>query len=220
MLTFVRSVHVLVRILCILYVFTSCSLDYASTDDAKSSSPEFIFYNANFTRTEENKQTMHMMATQLEQYSGLDAMYLKNASFTLYDSDLQPSITGSCELLSADMDKDIYHFLGSVHIMSYEHDVEVTAQDLRWNNKTEILSSGFSDNVRIVAGSGKTLITTDNADTNDNETQTRIFIEGTGFSAKGIDLSYSFDGKITGNIIETTTGTIEEENTIGVADEN
>lgn len=212
-----RTLRLLSLLLCILYTLTSCSLDYASIDEANASSPEFVFYDAEFTRTEDNKKTIQMKATQLEQYSGLDAMYLENASFALFDSDLQPNINGSAELLSADMDKDIYHFFGDVYIASHEHDVEVTAQNLRWNNKTEVLSSGLRDKVSIATGSGQTLPNANetNAVAEDSSTegqkQTRISIEGTGFSANGVDLSYSFEGSITGNIIEETLNSSEEE---------
>lgn len=211
--------------LCIFFFFTSCSLDYASIDTEKSSSPEFVFYDADFTRTEENKKIMHMTASQLEQYSGLDAMYIENASFTMYNSDQEPSITGSCGLLSANMDTDIYHFFQDVHIISYEHDAEVTAENLRWNENTEVLSSELADTVNISTGSGKTLTNATNLDNTAKKDgfvgkKTRIFIEGTGFSAKGIDLSYSFTGPITGSIIEETAGSSGEQNTSEVVHEN
>jgi len=166
-----------------------------------------------------------MTASQLEQYSGLDAMYIENASFTMYDSDQEPSIIGSCGLLSANMDTDIYHFFQDVHITSYEHDAEVTAENLRWNENTEVLSSELADTVNISTGSGKTLTNANNLDNTATKDgfvgkKTRIFIEGIGFSAKGIDLSYSFTGSITGSIIEETAGSSSEQNTSGVVHEN
>lgn len=209
-----RSFCRLLLALCTLAIFASCSLEYANIDATKSSSPEFVFYDAEFTRTEDNKKLVEMNATQLEQYSGIDAMYIEDVVFTVYDSDKKASITGSCNLLSADMENDIFHFFGDVTITSYEHDAKVTAQNLRWNNKTEILSSGLTDAVRISTGSGQTLEATNNVTEpvvlspegilSDSQKQTLITIEGTGFSARGINLSYSFDGPVTGSIVETT----------------
>lgn len=179
---------------CLIFLSISCSLDYADKNDASSSSPDFVFNNVSFMRTEDNKTTVKTEALQLEQYDEGAGMYAEGVSFTLYDSSENPHVIGSCNLLSADSENDIYYLLGNIHIISYEHDAEIVADNLRWLANEEMFASGVHDAVNITIGAI--------GEQAESEANTRLHIEGTGFFASGLDFSYSFTGPVKGSIIQ------------------
>lgn len=170
-----------------LCINTACSLDYGTTSQAQVQSPEFIFYDVRFIRVEHNSAKLETEAAKLEQYAGIDAMYGERVRFVLYDDNGKISVEGSCKLLSADREKDLYHFFSGIDMYSQEHRARVSADNLRWNGKREILDSGKKDRVRIIM---------------ETENGTRFETAGTGFIAQKKDRSFSFSGGIEGALFE------------------
>lgn len=169
-------------------MYTGCSLDYGTTSQAQVQSPEFIFYDVRFIRVENNTAKLQTEAAKLEQYAGIDAMYGEKVHFILYDDRGKISVEGSCALLSADRENELYHFFSGIDIYSREHRARIFADNLRWNEKLQILDSGKRDRVRIsmeTAGG------------------TQLEAEGTGFIARKKDLSYSFSKGIEGIFFDT-----------------
>ncbi len=185
------------RIFFFCFIFcSSCSLDYFEHNDASSSSPEFVFFDAVFTRTENNAPNIRMSVSQLEQYSDGGYTFAKQPDFTLFDSDEVASIIGYCDLLSANTDTDEYVFYGDVSLISYEHDAKVEAGNLRWRGNDEVFQAAPDETVTISIGG----LDSKQGDASGNSTE--LFIEGTGFSASGVDFSYSFSGPVRGSIVE------------------
>lgn len=192
-----NSVHIFG--LSFLFICTACSLDYGTASQAQVQSPEFIFYDVRFTRIENNTVKLETDAAKLEQYSGIDAMYGEKVRFALYDNNGKISVEGSCALLSADRENELYHFFSGIEMYSREHHARVSADNLRWDAKKEILDSGKKDSVRIIM---------------ETENGTRFETNGTGFIARKKDRSYSFSEAVEGKLSET-----EKEEPLPVEDE-
>lgn len=143
--------------------------------------PEFSFENATFTRTEDSKVTMEMSAARLEQYKGGNSTYAQDVEFTLYD-DGKVTTQGSCGFLGADSSAEIYNLHDDIYLDSPEKEVKVHARNLKWDGKTEQLTSGRSDSVTV-------------------ETDT-VKVIGSGFSASGVSSSFSFSGIVSGDITQ------------------
>ncbi len=171
---------------------TSCSLEYFSPESENSSAPEFVFYEADFTRIKDNKRTVTITGEKIEQYSDGGVTFVQYPSFELYDTNQLISVEGSCDLVSADTDKDIYAFYGNVALISHEHKAKITAENLRWIGEDEIFSSAKNEPVSIAI---------ENSDQNTNSKST-LFIEGSDFTASGFDFTYKFEGPVRGHIIE------------------
>ncbi len=175
---------------------SSCSLDYFEQGAAPSESPEFVFFNADFIRTENNSISMRMRVEQVEQYNEDGLTFASRPSFTLYDSNENSSAIGYCDILSADTAKEEYAFFGNVSITSYEHNARVDAENLRWNGLTELFSGAKNETVSITVGASSD-------PSNDlDESGTKLHVTGEGFSASALDFSYSFTGPVSGSIIE------------------
>lgn len=163
----------------IIILLSSCSLKYTETIDVQETVPELIFEGTTMTRYEDNKITLQMNAEVLEQYKNSSETYGKNVSFVSYeDGDI--STEGSCGLLLSDSDKELYELYDEIEIYNRKESMNFFANVLKWNAKTEQLTSGRGDVVKI-----------EKDDT---------VIRGSGFSASGISKSFSFRGNVTGEI--------------------
>lgn len=174
----------LVYIIVSFFVF-SCSLNYNDTKESISTSPEFVFRNPQFTRIEENKKKLMFTAEHIEQYSGSDAMYGKNITFTAFDNNNNKAFSGQCTLFSADNGKEIYQLFDGISIHDYDKKTDITAKNLYWNSKTETLVGTTDDEVTIQ---------TEN-----------LTITGTGFAASGKDGEYSIQKNVSGIIFNNKT---------------
>lgn len=170
--------------LCFLCL-SGCSLDYGRSSQAQIVSPEFVFYDAGFTHVERGKTKLRMEAEQIEQYTGADSLYGKNVSFAVYGDNSEPSLTGSCFLLSADRENELYCFFSGIQVKSAEHRAEITADSLRWNEKTSVLDGGKNDTVSVSL---------------ETESGSLITIRGKAFSAHKNDLSFAFGENVSGEI--------------------
>lgn len=160
-------------------ILSACSLKYSDTVEVESRVPELVFEGTTMTRYEDRKVTLQMNAEVLEQYKNSSETYGKNISFTSFDDD-EISTQGSCGLLFSDTDKDLYELYDGIEIFNHKEKMNFYADVLKWNAKSEQLTSGRGDIVRV-----------EKEDT---------VIRGTGFSASGISKTFSFRGNITGEI--------------------
>ena len=160
-------------------LFTACSLKYEDTVQVDSRVPEFAFENTTMPRYEDNDVTFQMNAALLEQYKNSNQTYAQKVSFNAYE-DGEISTQVSCVLLFADSYSDNYKLYDEIQLFNYSENTKFFANVLKWNAKTEQLTSGRGDMVRIEK---------DDA-----------VIRGTGFSASGIGKTFSFKGTVTGEI--------------------
>lgn len=132
------------------------------------------------SRYEDNKVTLEMSAEILEQYKNSDESFAQKVEFFSYDDDGTLSTEGSCGLLMTDTKKEIYELYDDIKLFNHSEETNFYANVLKWNAKTEQLTSGRGDMVQIEK---------DDA-----------VIRGTGFSASGISKDFSFRGTVTGDI--------------------
>ncbi len=178
-------------------LFCACSLDYFEQKDVTSTSPEFVFNDATFTRTENDVSTIRVTLEELEQYSDGGYSFVQSPSFTLFDSEGNSTVVGYCDLLSSDTEKDEYTLYGNVSIVSYEHDATIKANNLRWIGEDEVFIGTRDEKVFVSVGNQGG----DGSSSTSNE-KTELEVAGLGFSASSVDFSYSFAGPVSGSIIE------------------
>lgn len=160
----------------------SCSLNYDEQVNSEGVVPEFIFTNTRFTRYENKNRTMELEAEKLEQYKSDSASFAKNAVFTTWKNDGSIDTKGSCVLLSINTTDKIYTLFNDIVLKNEGQNVEIHAQNLRWDGKSEQLVSGSNDTVHIKK---------------DN-----LELEGSGFSASGVSQSFHFSKAVHGTITE------------------
>ena len=166
--------------LLLILLTTSCSLKYQESVAVEDRVPELIFEESHMTRYEDNKPTFEMSAELMEQYKDNKESYGKNISFTSRNKDGDVTTEGSCGVLYIDNDNKVYELYDNIELDNHEENMKFYADVLRWNEKTEQLTSGRGNMVKV-----------EKDDT---------IIRGSGFSASGVSKEFSFRGNVTGNI--------------------
>ena len=177
-------------ILILIILFTSCSLKYSEQVNSEDKVPEFVFEDTKLVRFEKKNPTIEVSAQKLEQYKNSSESYGQQVTFTSYDDKGEVETEGSCGILYADTDKKIYELYDDINLYNSAENMRFYANALRWNGRTEQLTSGRGDMVKI-----------EKDDT---------IMRGSGFTASGISKTFSFRGNITGTI-ETSDENSEEE---------
>lgn len=160
---------------------TGCSLKYGMQTYDDSNIPEFTFKNASFKRYQKGAVQMELDAGKMEQYKDGKSLYAQNLSFTIKDENGNVTTTGTCGLLASNTDTEQYSLYDDISINNLKEEMEFLAHTLRWNGKTEQLTSNRTDIVTIK--------------------KNNTTIQGSGFSASGVTKSYSFTGVVTGSFI-------------------
>ena len=171
----------------------SCSIKYQDSFNAEDSVPEFKFEESELTRYEKRKITVSFSAQELEQYKKSSESFAKNIEFTSFDDNGEVSVQGTCDLLSANTDTETYLLFDNINEYSKKEAATFTSDSLRWDAKTEQLTSGRLDTVKIKKDD--------------------VTIYGTGFSSSSIDKTFRFSGTVSGEIItkDNQNNNIEEE---------
>ena len=193
----------------LLFFFSGCSLDYESDTPEQIKAPEFSFENLELTKIEKGKKTALIKATQLDQYHKIDASYAKDIEFRLFNDINLIEVEGEADLLSLDNKTKIYTMFNDVSITSYEQNMNIHAKNLKWNNKTEQLTSSVDD---IVTITNITPPTEGGYVKPKSENSNHITLQGKGFSASGVTWQYSFKNATTGKITieDKEKGTTDE----------
>ena len=160
------------------------------SENSEDSIPEFCFKKANYTKYESNKKNISLRAEQLEQYKSDNAVFAKNAEFKTYDAEENEETGGSCQLIAANTKKEIYTLYGDILLSLPKQEMQIEADTLNFNKKTEQITSGKSSEVRL--------------------TKKDISISGYGFSASGVSKAFSFIDTVSGII--NTNGDNENQN--------
>lgn len=186
----------------------SCSLDYSQNNSEESKAPEFIFNDLTITKIENGIQTAEVKGETLEQYRDEEASYAKNITFKLYTNNKLIKLEGNCGFLSVDNKNDIYSLFDQVNITSYEQNMIIQANCLKWNNKSEQLTSSLDDEVII-----KNNITSRDDSKHvkaNNSTNSEMTISGKGFAASGVTQTYSFSNTTSGQTKSQSVGSNEK----------
>ncbi len=163
-----------------LILIASCSLKYSETVNSEDRVPEFVFEDTKLVRYEDRQPVLEVSAASLEQYKDSNETYGKDISFISYDDDGNAETEGSCGIIFADTQKKIYELYDGINLYNAPEKMRFYANVLKWNGRSEQLTSGRSDMVKI-----------EKDDT---------IMRGSGFSASGISKTFSFRGNITGTI--------------------
>ena len=142
--------------------------------------PEFVFEDTKLVRYEKSDSTLELSAQALEQYKNSNETYGRNVEFISYDKEGNVETEGSCGILFADTGKKLYELYDGIELYNAPEKMRFYADALKWNGRSEQLTSGRGDMVRI-----------EKDDT---------VMRGSGFTASGVSKSFSFRGNITGTI--------------------
>ncbi len=165
-------------LLILLFVVYGCSLKYGTPAYDEQNVPEFSFDNVQFNRFEEGKISMSLEAARLEQYKDGKTTCAKDVGFKLIDEDGKVSTEGSCALIFADSEAEKYVLYDNIELHTVKDDITVSADTIKWNGKSEQLTSGRNDTVTIKKGN--------------------TAMVGSGFSASGVSRTFAFTGVVTG----------------------
>ncbi len=171
--------------------FSSCSLKYEDVNSIDKNTPEFTFKNASYSKYENSKKTMQLKADKLEQYKSDGAYFARNVNFSTWDKDEKLQSKGKCLLLGADTKKELYLLFNDISIQSQEQNLSIIAQSLKYDGKTEQLTSAEDDTVFVKRDD--------------------LTLEGKGFSASGVSKQFKFNSKISGTL-ETQNNEQDKEN--------
>ena len=158
---------------------TGCSIKYKETPVVDDKVPEFLFTDATMVRYNDKNIAVEVNASELEQYRNSSESYGKDVSFISYD-DGKVDTKGSCSYVYANSDAEMYELYDNISLDNFTEELRVTAEALKWNGKTEQLTSSRGDAVKI-----------------EKEDTT---LRGTGFAASGVSKSFSFSGNVIGNV--------------------
>lgn len=172
-------------ILSIISIFSicSCSLKYRETPNVDDIIPEFIFENTKMTSYEKNTKKMEVKSQIVEQYKNSSQSFAKDVEFLSYDDKSELLNEGNCGYLFADSKNEIYQLYDDISLYNHTDNIKFSADVLKWNGKTEQLTSGKSDSVKV-------------------EKDNTVII-GSGFSASGVSKSYKFTGAVSGTITDS-----------------
>lgn len=187
-------------------LFNSCSVTSFSQKDEGAVLPDFYFENLMITRVENGKVSSKLHASELEQYNSSKSSFAKGVDFQLFNDARRLTVEGRCEYLSLDSSEDIYTMFDEIEITSYEQNLKVMSDGLKWNNKTEQLTSPKDYSVTIT----NDISIPDNAvqTSGDKNLDSKMLFTGKGFSASGVSNKYSFGSKISGKI-DVKSGDVE-----------
>lgn len=193
----------------IFFSFFGCSLEYESDTPEQIRAPEFTFEELELTKVEKGRKKAIINANTLEQYHKLNASFAKDVRFKLFNDTNLIEVEGEAELLSVDNKSETYTMFNSVSITSYEQSMNIQAKNLKWNNKTEQLTSSQED---IVTISNLATEQKEGYVKPKSENTSQITLEGKGFSASGVTWQYAFKNATTGKIIieDKEKGTTDE----------
>lgn len=159
---------------------TSCSLKYEDGVSVEEKIPEFVFEGTTITRYENNKVSVEINTDYMEQYKNSPETFAKNIDFRTYDDNNTIETEGSCGYLFANTDKEVYELYDEIKIFQNTEKTKFFAKMLKWNAKTEQLTGGKNDTVRI-----------EKEDT---------ILYGSGFAASGISKTFQMSGSVSGDI--------------------
>ena len=163
----------------LIILTTSCSLKYAETVVVDDKIPEFLFKDATMVRYDNSDVAVELKASELEQYRNSSESYGKDIQFVSYDNK-EIDTEGSCGYVFSNSDLELYELYDDIQLDNHKEKLRVTAEALKWNGKTEQLTSGRGDRVII-----------------EKEDTT---LRGTGFAASGVSKIFSFSGNVIGNV--------------------
>ncbi|MCR5699386.1 MAG: LPS export ABC transporter periplasmic protein LptC [Treponemataceae bacterium] len=201
---------IIVEFLFIALFFYSCSVNSFTSKDDSSMLPDFYFENLVITRVENGKVSSKLHAGELEQYNSSKSSFARGVDFQLFNDARKLTVEGRCDYLSLDSDQDIYTMFDKIEITSYEQNLKVMSDGLKWNNQTEQLTSPKNYSVTIT----NDIAVPENAvkSSSENNSDSKMLFTGKEFSASGVSNRYSFGSRISGKVdVDSEDGEVSGE---------
>lgn len=152
-----------------------------NSENTESQIPEFVFRNATVTKYENNSQTLKLSAAIVEQYKDNGSIYAKSASFKTFDSEETEETSGSCNYISANIDKKIYAMFGNINLELQKQNTRLIAERLKFDKNSEQITSSYEDDVSLK--------------------KEDLEITGKGFRASALGKNFDFSNSISGKIL-------------------
>lgn len=169
-----------------------CSLKYNRELLSEENAPQLRLENIIMRKYTDNKKSLELQSTVYEQYKSANLSYAKDASFTLYDSDMKQTSTGKTAILSANTRDDVYALFDGINFYDNTQNLRISGDSLKWNGKTE----------QLVSAKGKE-ITIHKDD---------LIISGKDFSASAVSNTFLFSSSVHGSqvFVNESDGSKEE----------
>ncbi len=177
-------------IFCLVFICTSCSLEYLEKERQTDGIPEFVFSDARCVRFQNGIVSAEIDAQRLEQYRNDGALYGRGVVFKTYTGTGELSAEGGCALLAADASAERYTLLKDISIVAHEQQLTIRAENMQWDGKSEQLVCGEDDEVSVSR--------TQRASPQSSGSEIRL--TGRSLSASGVSRSYSFAEPVSGTI--------------------
>lgn len=161
-----------------LFLLSSCSLKYQKENSSEKNIPQLTFTNLHLTQYSDNKKTLELSGSTVEQYKDSSLAFIKDADFSMFDSDNKKTSSGKATLISADSGEEIFKFFDGIEFFDESQNIKISGDTLSWNGKTEQLVSAKNSKIEIQKDD--------------------FTVSGRNFSASAVSNSFLFSDSVTG----------------------
>lgn len=180
---FFREKKIIACFAAMVFLLLGCSFDYGQLEASGEEQPEIVMHNVEYVRVENGEPMVQFKAEKAEQYEESRTMKLSNFSFTQFNRNEEDTLgfAGS-GIINLDS-KDVVLNNG-VRIDAASEDMQISANEINWKDKTKELDAGSGEEVLIEQSDG-------------------TIIRGKGFSADLRSRTWEFSSGISGTYVHT-----------------
>lgn len=174
-----------------LFSLSGCSLKYNSELISEENVPQIRLENIVMRRYSDNKKNLELTSSIYEQYKNASQSYARNASFTLYDSDMNETSKGVTGIISSNSSDQIFALFDGIEFYDQNQNIKIAGDSLKWNGKTEQLVSAKNSEITIKKDD--------------------LVITGKDFSASAVSNTFLFSDSVRGSqVFVNSDGSREE----------
>lgn len=133
----------------LIFSLSGCSLKYNSELISEENVPQIRLENIVMRRYSDNKKNLELTSSIYEQYKNASQSYARNASFTLYDSDMNETSKGVTGIISSNSSDQIFALFDGIEFYDQNQNIKIAGDSLKWNGKTEQLVSAKNSEITI-----------------------------------------------------------------------
>lgn len=175
----------------LLFSLSGCSLKYNSELISEENVPQIRLENIVMRRYSDNKKNLELTSSIYEQYKNASQSYARNASFTLYDSNMNETSKGVTGIISSNSNDQIFALFDGIEFYDQNQNIKIAGDSLKWNGKTEQLVSAKNSEITIKKDD--------------------LIITGKDFSASAVSNTFLFSNSVRGNQIFVNSDGSKEE---------
>lgn len=175
----------------LIFSLSGCSLKYNSELISEENVPQIRLENIVMRRYSDNKKNLELTSSIYEQYKNVSQSYARNASFTLYDSNMNETSKGVTGIISSNSNDQIFALFDGIEFYDQNQNIKIAGDSLKWNGKTEQLVSAKNSEITIKKDD--------------------LIITGKDFSASAVSNTFLFSNSVRGNQIFVNSDGSKEE---------